>query len=121
MGLDIYASRSPGEINLSEDDLLAFNASGASLCGGLFSGDGSDGSFRGKVYQVLILEISGISLACDWTPPEEVCHIYRALMDCDPEEAAVAYGYGNSAEDILNLRKFFRVACERGLGLIGWC
>ena len=120
MGLDIYASRLPDDIELSEDDLHAFEKSGASLCGGMFSGGGNDGSFRGKVYQVLILDISGFSLACDWTPPEEVCQIYHSLMACDPDRAAAAYGYRNTGEDILNLRKFFRVACERGLGLIGW-
>ena len=29
-----------------------------SLCGGMFSGSGSDGSFRGKVYEPIIRELS---------------------------------------------------------------
>ena len=120
MGLDSYASRSQNEIELTEGDLHAFNEADISLCGGLFSGGGNDGSFRGKVYSILILEISGISIYEDWVPPEKVQEIYRFLEACDPEEAAEAYGYRNSPGDILNLRKFFKVCSERGLGLIGW-
>jgi hypothetical protein len=49
MGLDTFASRSSDDIELTEADLKAFEEAEISLCGGIFSGDGSDGSFRGKV------------------------------------------------------------------------
>jgi hypothetical protein len=48
MGLDTYASRSPDDIELTEEDIQAFQEADITLCGGLFSGN--DGSFRGKVY-----------------------------------------------------------------------
>lgn len=48
MGLDNYASRTPGDVSLTEEDERAFAASGAQLCGGILSG--GDSSFRGKVY-----------------------------------------------------------------------
>jgi hypothetical protein len=62
MGLDTYAARSPGNIELTEEDIQAFQEADISLCGGLFSGDGNDGSFRGKVYVMLVLEITARTL-----------------------------------------------------------
>jgi hypothetical protein len=55
MGLDTYASRSPEDLVLTEEDLQAFADAQIELCGGIFSGEG--GSFRGKVYAELILEM----------------------------------------------------------------
>lgn len=61
MGLDTYAQPSKdGE--LSDEDMQAFQQAGISLCGGILSGNGSDGSFRGKVYDRLISDITGQSL-----------------------------------------------------------
>ncbi len=61
MGLDTYAAHTPEDIELTEDDIQAFEEARISLCGGMLSGDGNDGSFRGKVYVMLILEITGES------------------------------------------------------------
>ena len=118
MGLDTYASRSPDEIVLTEEDLQAFADAQITLCGGLFSG--VDGSFRGKVYVNLVLEITGENIAQMWTPPETVQKMYAALLACDPEEAIRQYDVDNTADEILELRKFFKVCSERGLGLVGW-
>jgi len=85
----------------------------------MFSGGGNDGSFRGKVYAMLILEITEESLYAEWIAPEDVCKMYASLIACDPEDAC-CLGDRNTAQDILELRKFFRVCCERGLGLVGW-
>lgn len=87
MGLDNFASRSPDDIELTEEDLQAFADAHIQLCGGIFSGDGCDGSFRGKVYVMLMLEISDENLAQEWIPPETVRRMYASLMACDPEEA----------------------------------
>ena len=120
MGLDTFASRSPDDIELTEEDLQAFQAANISLCGGIFSGDGGDGSFRGKVYAMIILEITEESLYQEWIPPETVCKMHRRLaayessMTKDDQETDV------TDIEILNLCKFFQVCCERGLGLINW-
>ena len=58
MGLDTFASRVPGTVTLDAADERAFD--GLELCGGIFSGDG--GSFRGKIYDELILGVTGVSL-----------------------------------------------------------
>ena len=85
MGLDTFASRSQEDIVLSKEDIQAFNDAEITLCGGIFSGDG--GSFRGKVYASLILEITGESLYAEWLPPETVRAMYEALATCDPQDA----------------------------------
>jgi hypothetical protein len=118
MGLDTYASRASGNIELTEEDIQAFQEADITLCGGLFSGN--DGSFRGKVYVMLVLEITDENLTQDWIPPEIVRKMYASLLACDPEEAIRQYDVDNTADEILELRKFFKVCSERGLGLVGW-
>ena len=83
MGLDVYAACSP-EIGLTEADVRAFDEAEIELCGGIYSGD--EGSFRGKVYDTLILDITGVGLYRDWIPPETVRQMAEALHNVDPQE-----------------------------------
>lgn len=117
MGLDTFASRSPEDIELTEEDLIAFSEANIELCGGVFSGGGNDGSFRGKIYALMILDITGISLYQEWIPPETVTEMYKALQTCDPQSDC---GSSNSPQDVEDLRKFFMICSDRGLGLINW-
>jgi hypothetical protein len=139
MGLDNYARRGPdrelqnGELDfcndedleamgfepLTDDDIEAFKQADIHLCGGILSG--AEGSFRGKVYVLLVLDITGESLYQEWIPPERVKRMYEALMKCDPKTAVERdYVYDLKESTIINLRKFFRVCAERNLGLTGW-
>ena len=120
MGLDTFASRSPDDVVLTDDDLASFLKEGIFLCGGIFSGNGEDGSFRGKVYILLVSGITGVPLNQEWIPPETVRAMYESLMHCDPQQACEEYGFRNTEEDVIQLRKFFKVCVEQGLGLIGW-
>jgi len=131
MGLDNFASRTVEEILLTQADLRAFSDADINLWGGLYSGD--SGSFRGEMYDLLLLDITGVSPLQTWIPPEIVRVMYKGLVSCDP--CAILYKYQQDYEDleqeyrgpsleelstnILELRKFFRVCAERGLGLIG--
>lgn len=119
MGLDTFAARGPGNIELTEEDIQAFKDVDITLCGGIFSGGGNDGSFRGKVYSELIYEITGQSLYAEWIPPETVKAMYASLMACDPQEVA-GWAYRNTPQEDQELRKLFKVCVERGLGLVGW-
>ena len=119
MGLDTFAAHTPEDIELTKEDLQAFEQANIALCGGIFSGGGNDGSFRGKVYAELILEVTGQSLYAEWIPPETVKEMYDSLAMGDPEDVA-GWGYKNTAQEVLELRKFFKVCSERGLGLVGW-
>ena len=58
MGLDCYivhANNRDEPFTYKDDDRIK----DVSLCGGMLSGGGSDGSFRGKVYEPLMDEIMG--------------------------------------------------------------
>jgi hypothetical protein len=139
MGLDNYALRGPdrefhnGELGfcndkefevmgfeaLTDDDIEAFKQADIQLCGGVLSG--AEGSFRGKVYVLLVLDITNESLYQEWIPPKRVKKMYEALMNCDPKTAVQRdYVYAVKESTIINLRKFFRVCAERNLGLTGW-
>jgi len=121
MGIDTFASRSPEDILLTDEDRGAFSAANIQLCGGLFSGDGNDGSFRGKVYALLIIEITGQSLTQEWIPPETVCEMYESLKNSDTNtDLDTDYERDDDFVAIKELQKFFKVCCERGLGLINW-
>ena len=120
MGLDTFASHAPEDIELTEEDLQAFQEANISLCGGIFSGDGCDGSFRGKVYAEHILDITGQSLYAEWIPPETVKEMYQALLDYELISAPDEEVFGSAEKAHADLVKFFRVCNERGLGLIGW-
>jgi hypothetical protein len=119
MGLDTYASNTSEEIRLTPAEEQAFEEADISLCGGIFSG--TAGSFRGKMYGILIIEITGQSLYQDWIPPETVKEMYDALMDCDPEEAKeLVLGKYKTERDIIELRKFLKICVDHKLGLINW-
>ena len=113
MGLDTLASRTPGRLSLTDEDERAFD--GLELCGGIVSGGG--GSFRGKVYDGLVLGVTGVSLYQEWIPPETVGEMAEALERCDAESVAEP---GSAPEVVRDLARFFRICDDRGLGLIGW-
>ena len=119
MGLDNYAQPGP-EQELTEEDERAFEAAEISLCAGILSG--APGSFRGKVYAGLVHAITDESLYQEWIPPERVKVMYEALVRCEPGDFEDVYGCGRDEVEaaVANLRKFFKVCVERGLGLVGW-
>jgi hypothetical protein len=121
MGLDIYAVHAPG-LGLTEEDGRAFDEAGIELCSGIYSN--IFGSFRGKVYDTLILDLTGVSLYQVWIPPETVKQMAEMLHRVDPKafEKDLAGNYSweeYSADTIVNLCKFFDLCAERGLGLSG--
>ena len=122
MGLDTYASRSPGRIALAAADRQAFEHAAIQLCGSITSGLG-DSSFRGKVYVDVVYRVTGTSLMAEWIPPEEVRDIAAAFERCDSArvaEESQSDRYPAAEIEILELRRFFCLCAERGLGLIGW-
>ena len=124
MGLDNYASRSPGDVSLTAADQAAFE--GVGLCGGIMSG--ADSSFRGKVYWDLVFEVTEVSLLDEWIPPQTVILMAEALGRHAPEELAAindrVSGYSSqpptSPVEMANLQRFFAICAERRLGIVGW-
>lgn len=122
MGLDNIISRSPDEAVLTAEDEHALAESGVNLCGGLFS-DGVT-SFRGKVYDLFVQEVTGESLYEEWLPPETLAEMADKLVDCDPETVCDQLDLGEhftpTPDEIRNLRRLFRICADRGLGLVAW-
>jgi len=126
MGLDNYASHTPGDVSLTEEDERAFAASGAQLCGGILSG--GDSSFRGKVYWDLIYEVTGESIMEEWVPPESVIEMAEKLNALTSQELADINDrvrsrggdHPTSNVEMASLQCFFTICAGRGLGLIGW-
>ena len=137
MGLDTFAARTPVDVfgpgpqiddddfGCTVEDLETFRRAEA-RCeredgGCLFGGN----YFRGKLYSSLVQHLTGQSLHATWITPEIVAAMSDALDRCDPEAAIRSYrdtappydGWG--PEIVLQLRRFFRVCAERGLGLVG--
>ena len=113
MGLDTYAQPNEDE-ELSAADARAFKEADINLCGGVLSGYGDKGSFRGKVYSDIVRRITGQSLYQSWIPAEVVADMYQKLTSCRRED------YPGREEDIDNLRRFFGICVDRKLGLFGW-
>lgn len=128
MRLDNFASRYEELTWLTPEDCQAFSDADINLCIG-----GSPGSFRGREYETLVLNITGVWLGKPWIMPEIVQEMYLMLMKCDPETLLERYrqidleldqeysgdGLEKITEDILELRKFFQICVDRGLGPIG--
>lgn len=106
MGLDTYAV-DPETGSLDEEQKRAFDRAHISLVGGMFSGDGSSGSFRGKVYSQIVFAATGVDLYTEEISAEKVYE-----MPADIKRAI---------DDLVELEKFFRVCKEQGLGLYNWC
>jgi hypothetical protein len=120
VGLDNYAARSP-EGGLTEQDEAAFEDAGIELCGGAYSG--GRGSFRGKVYAEFVLELTGESLYDEWLAPETVARMADDFDRCNPETAVADLGLDIDTPtpyEVVELRRFFDVCRERGLGVVGW-
>lgn len=122
MGLDNFISRSPDEVMLTPEDESALAESGINLCGAMFS-DGVT-SFRGKVYDSFVLEVTGESLYEQWLPPETLAEMADRLMGCDPDTACrdldLYEAFTPTPDEIRMLRRLFRLCADRGLGLIAW-
>ena len=96
------------------------------LVGGMCSGDGSDGSFRGKVYEpifqlfneTLYQELADMSWVRDCA--EALEDLYATFFD-DPETQTVTIDDEEyTKEEFQNLVKLFRLAAEAGCVYHGW-
>ena len=90
------------------------------LCGGMMSGDGNDGSFRGKVYDAFITRVTGESLYQEEIERETICLMARKLNDWTysviDEET-----YGITEQDFNDLKLLFNAAAKtENCVLVGW-
>lgn len=98
------------------------------LCGGLLSGHGNDGSFRGKVYNRLIEHVTGYySLYTEELDHESVVAIAKKLEETpyDPawatDPAVFPMEYPISEEEYKDLVDLFKAAASTdNCVLLGW-
>ena len=125
MGLDTYA-RQPFEQTEQSEKVLKqarkireahFGDVGNSLVGGMFSGHGSDGSFRGKVYDEDVERITGESLYQEEIDNETVKSMAEALEEAASDGDKVLV---NDEDHLPALATWFRVAADNGYTVTGW-
>ena len=78
MGLDTYAISTATRKPLPE---TLFAHIPPVLAGGIFSGNGSDGSFRGKVYSNFIETVTGVHLYQEQIPHDQVVRMAESLQN----------------------------------------
>ena len=119
-GLDNFISRSPDEVVLTPEDERAFVESGIALCGGMYS-DGVT-SFRGKIYELFVAEVTGESLYQEWLPPKTVAEMADKLAACEADMARETLDLDEDfvpgPGEIRGLQTLFRICADRGLGII---
>ncbi len=123
MGLDNY---------LTKDDTTELplevlkDLEGVNLCGGMMSGNGTDGSFRGKVYAAEVEQITGVSLYEAKIPPETLRSMAKAMI-----LALDKVGLSTTVEEVLDtpsehidevgdLVVLFAVGAKHGCTLVSW-
>ena len=163
MGLDTYAAlvtvedgkrqldtSLPGRVNYTttyvapDGQLVTYTKSVAtgfekvpSLTGGMMSGNGNSGSFRGKCYAELVEEVTGYSLYEDELPPPVVNKMAVMLrqasdenpLQVTPEQAleamnaACKLGFIDTVElayELHALACWFEACASQGYSVIGW-
>ena len=108
MGLDNYLQTSE-EVGENVYEELA----NVNLCGGMFSGNGSDGSFRGKVYNDYVEEVTGVSLYENSIGPETLLGMAEAIR----QDLNLA---GIEDCDLHDLATLFEVGGKYGCSLLSW-
>lgn len=86
------------------------------VCGGMFSGHGAE-SFRGKVYNEAVENISGESLYVEEMPPETVRKVAQALLAAGPQ---ALLSYGLSEEEAEQFIEMWRANAAAESYLLGW-
>jgi len=123
MGLDNYLTKDDTNELPSEvlEDLRGLN-----LCGGMLSGNGTNGSFRGKVYAEEVEQITGVSLYDAEIPPETLRSMAKAMILALGRvslSASVEEVLDNPTEytdEVDDLTMLFAVGAKHGCTLVSW-
>ena len=89
------------------------------VCGGLLSGNGNH-SFRGKVYNNIIVNVTGVSLYEDKIEPETIQTMNEAIQTCDHETAKQYATYELGQEEWENFKKMWDAHTKAGHYLVSW-
>ena len=138
MGLDCY-------IQIDDKAFEHEDIKDVNLCGGMFSGQGNNGSFRGKVYSPLMDHVLGqegtwyhegdeVSSSCElvrqaealaqflsaYSPGDKIKLPDRIIIDDQTDEEHIFEGEEYSYDEVQDLETLLRVAGENGATLHSW-
>ena len=138
MGLDCY-------IQIDDKAFEHEDIKDVNLCGGMFSGQGNNGSFRGKVYSPLMDHVIGqegrwyhegdeVSSSCElvrqaealaqflsaYSPGDKIKLPDRIIIDDETDEEHIFEGEEYSYDEVQDLETLLRVAGENGATLHSW-
>ena len=138
MGLDCY-------IQIDDKAVEHEDIKDVNLCGGMFSGQGNNGSFRGKVYSPLMDHVLGqegtwyhegdeVSSSCElvrqaealaqflsaYSPGDKIKLPDRIIIDDETDEEHIFEGEEYSYDEVQDLETLLRVAGENGATLHSW-
>ncbi len=77
------------------------------LCGGIFSGNGEDGSFRARRYNPIVIDLTGYDLSTEYSN-EEIKVIAKLLREA----------YENRRDEVMNLLKEYDIDEDEFLALV---
>ena len=138
MGLDCY-------IQIDDKAFEHEDIKDVNLCGGMFSGQGNNVSFRGKVYSPLMDHVLGqegtwyhegdeVSSSCElvrqaealaqflsaYSPGDKIKLPDRIIIDDETDEEHIFEGEEYSYDEVQDLETLLRVAGENGATLHSW-
>lgn len=118
MGLDVFFNKRVGPGMTAE--VPEFERE-INLCGGMFSGSGADGSFRGKVYSPFTEDAIGTSLYEDLTA-DQCVQLGRDIAEWLAENPGetFTFGYELTRQEIEDLALMFTTFGEAGYGTWAW-
>lgn len=130
MGLDSFFKmpKNPDE-EVKQYNLPEFAEPYPSLCGGMFSGDGTDGSFRGKVYNPFIEELTGVSLYEEEINNETLREMVAKFEELFDSGKALDYlkefneksnWWELKENELFDLYRVFKAFTDVGAHLYGW-
>ncbi len=93
------------------------------LCRGIFSGNGSDGSFRAKCYQGILIDITGYDLVSRYSNEEvrKIANLLRESYEKDRDRVREALRENEmSEEEFLAFLELFEQAAEKGCQYEPW-
>ena len=114
MGLDNFWKKSKDEAGVIEGEFK--------VCGGMFSGCGND-SFRGKIYDRFVEDVTGVSLYGDLetfeTPNETVKQMADDLGATEWRDSYIQ-NYDIQEEEFRDLARMFKLHADAGHYLLAW-
>jgi hypothetical protein len=114
MGLDNIWKKNKDENGFVEGEFK--------ICGGVFSGHGND-SFRGKVYERFVEDVTGVSLFGDpetfETPNETVKQMADDLEATEWRDSYIE-NYDIEEQEFKDLVRMFRLHADAGHYLLAW-